>query len=141
MTLVLSFCQKWRSVRKNVKVNAFYKSHLKAAPGWNWLKIKLKQRNTLRLNFFKSIPFDHPRYHPKILKKNQKCAKVNFNRIMWLIKVARVVNLKLAFTERFFYNLIILIKLCKTPYLHLDNALLFPRNQLNCLKIENSDEL
>ena len=48
---------------------------------------------------------------------------------MWLIKVARVVNLKLAFTYRFFYNLIILIMFCKTPYLHLDNALLFPRNQ------------
>ena len=34
----------------------------------------------------------------------------------WL-KVARVVNLKLAFTEWFFYNLVILIKLCKIRYL------------------------
>ena len=48
--------------------------------------------------------------------------------------VARVVNLKLAFIERFFYNLVILIKLCKVRYLHLHKAPLFPRNQVICLK-------
>ena len=32
-------------------------------------------------------------------------------------KVARVVNLKLAFTDKFFYNLVVLIKLCKIRYL------------------------
>ena len=50
------------------------------------------------------------------------------------IKVARVVNLKLAFTEWSFYDLIILIKLYKIRYLNLDKALLFPRNQIFCLK-------
>ena len=32
-------------------------------------------------------------------------------------KVARVVNLKLVFTDKFFYNLVVLIKLCKIRYL------------------------
>ena len=50
------------------------------------------------------------------------------------IKVARVVNLKLAFTGWFFYNLIILIKLYKIRYVNLNKALLFPRNQVICLK-------
>ena len=49
-------------------------------------------------------------------------------------KVARMVNLKLTFTEWFFYNLIILIKLYKIWYLNLDKAILFPRNQVICLK-------
>ena len=34
----------------------------------------------------------------------------------------------------FFCNLLILIKLYKIPYLNLDKALLFPRNQAICLK-------
>ena len=50
-------------------------------------------------------------------------------------KVARVVKLKLAFMEWFFYNLVILNKLNKIGYLNLDKALLFPRNQVICLKI------
>ena len=50
-----------------------------------------------------------------------------------LIKVARMVNLKLVFTDWFFYNLT-LIKLCKIRYLNLDKSLLFPRNQIICLK-------
>ena len=33
-------------------------------------------------------------------------------------KVARVVNLKLAFTDNFFYNLVVLIKLYKIRYLN-----------------------
>ena len=52
----------------------------------------------------------------------------------FLFKVARVVDLKLVFTEWFFYNLVILIKLCKIWYLNLDKALLFLRNQVICLK-------
>ena len=50
------------------------------------------------------------------------------------VKMVRVVNLKLAFTDWFFYNLIILIKLSKIRYLNLYKALLFPRNQVICLK-------
>ena len=51
-----------------------------------------------------------------------------------LSKVAHMVNLKLAFMDWFFYNLIILIKLCQIWYLNLDEALLFLRNQVICLK-------
>ena len=50
------------------------------------------------------------------------------------LKVACVVDLKLAFTDCFFYNLIILIKLYKIWYLNLGKALLFPRNQVIYLK-------
>ena len=50
------------------------------------------------------------------------------------IKVARLVNSKLDFTKWFFYNLVILIKLYKIRYQNLDKALLFPRNQVICLK-------
>ena len=57
---------------------------------------------------------------------------------IWLIstriKVARVVNFKLAFKDWLFYNLIILIKLCKIWYLNLVKTLLFPRNQVIFLK-------
>ena len=49
-------------------------------------------------------------------------------------KVARVIKLKLAFIERFFYNLAILIKLYRIRYLNLDKVLLFPGNQAICLK-------
>ena len=51
-----------------------------------------------------------------------------------LIKVARVVTLKLAFKEWFFYNLVLLIKLCKIGYLNWDKVLLFPRNHVICFK-------
>ena len=51
-----------------------------------------------------------------------------------IIKVVCMVNLKLAFTEWFFYNLVILMKLCKIWYLNLDKALLFLRNQVICQK-------
>ena len=44
------------------------------------------------------------------------------------------VNTKLAFTDRFFYNSIILIKKRKICYLNLGKALLFPKNQAICLK-------
>ena len=50
------------------------------------------------------------------------------------LKVDHVVNLKLAFTDWFFCNLIILIRLCKIRYLNLDKALLFPGNQVIFLK-------
>ena len=49
------------------------------------------------------------------------------NRRAYVLKVALVVNLKLAFTEWFFYNSIILIKLWKIRYLNLDKALSFSR--------------
>ena len=39
----------------------------------------------------------------------------------------------------FYYDLIMLLKWCKTPYKNLDKALLFARNQVFCLK--NFDEL
>ena len=50
------------------------------------------------------------------------------------LRATRAVNSKLAFTQSFFYSLIILIKLCKIRYLKLDKALIFPRNQVICLK-------
>ena len=50
------------------------------------------------------------------------------------VKVACVVNLKLAFTDWFFHNFVILIKSYKIRYLNLDKALLFPRNQAICLR-------
>ena len=50
------------------------------------------------------------------------------------VKVTRVVKLKLAVMESFFYNLVILIKLNKIRYLSLDKALLFPRTQAICRK-------
>ena len=57
--------------------------------------------------------------------------------------MACVVRLKLAFIGVIFYSLIILIKLYKIRYLTnlADKALLFPRNQAICLKIENFNEL
>ena len=51
------------------------------------------------------------------------------------LKVAWVVKIKLFFMDRFNYNLIILIKWCKTPHRNLDKALLFLRNQTFFLKI------
>ena len=48
--------------------------------------------------------------------------------------MARVVKLKLAFMEWFFYNLVILIKLYKIRHLNLNKALLFPRSQATCRK-------
>ena len=64
------------------------------------------------------------------------CSPVNLLHIFRtpFLKVARMVNLELAFTNWIFYNLIILIKSCKIQYLNLDKALLFPRNQVLCLK-------
>ena len=50
------------------------------------------------------------------------------------IKVVRVVNLKLDFTDYCFYNLVVLIKLCKIRYRNYGRPLLFPRNQVFCLK-------
>ena len=55
-------------------------------------------------------------------------------RFIRILRLNCVVNLKLAFTECFFYNLIILIKLCKIRDLHLDKALLFPGNQVTYLE-------
>ena len=53
---------------------------------------------------------------------------------LFQVKVARVVKLKLAVMEWFFYNLVILIKLYKIWYLNSDETILFPRNQAFCLK-------
>ena len=41
-----------------------------------------------------------------------------FCNVLQMIKVARVVNLKLVFTDWFLYNLVILIKYCKIRYLN-----------------------
>ena len=49
-------------------------------------------------------------------------------------KLYPVNQLQLDFTDWFVYNLVILIKLCKTRYLNLEKTLLFPRNQVICLK-------
>ena len=55
---------------------------------------------------------------------------------VWIIRPpAPVVKLNLAFMEWSFYNLVIIIRLYKIRYLHLDEALFFPR------KIGNFDEL
>ena len=54
--------------------------------------------------------------------------------IFLYFKVARVAYIKLGFTGKLFYNLIILIKQCKIQWLNLDKALLFPRNQAICMK-------
>ena len=56
------------------------------------------------------------------------------NELRVSFKVTRVVDLKLVFTEWFFYDSIILIKLYKIRYLNLDKAPLFPRNLVICLK-------
>ena len=45
-----------------------------------------------------------------------------------------MVNIKLGFMDWFLYYFIILIKECKIPYKTLDNALLFSRNEVLCLK-------
>ena len=56
-------------------------------------------------------------------------------------KVARVINIKLIFTDWSFFDLIILIKYCKIWYLKSDKALLFYEKPGYVLKIENSDEV
>ena len=71
-----------------------------------------------------------------ISKYSKKVASIKFIYLYWgHVKVAGVVRLKLAFMEWFLYNLVILIKLYKIRYP--DKALLFPRNQAICMKIEN----
>ena len=57
-----------------------------------------------------------------------------FGHVEKRLKMARMVNLRLAFTEWVFYSLVILIKLCKIWYLNLYKALLLTRNQVICLK-------
>ena len=54
--------------------------------------------------------------------------------IIFSIKLACVVKLKLTSMEWFLYNLVILIKLNKIQYINLDKALLFLRNQAICQK-------
>ena len=72
----------------------------------------------LSLAFLASCFSTWPKYQDKNL---------NILRARRAIKVARVVNLKLVFTEWFFCNLVILIKLYKIRYLNLDKALSFLR--------------
>ena len=69
-----------------------------------------------------------------LLKKYVWLILYHRNWFPYVLKVARVVKLKLAFMEWFFYNLVIIIKLYKIWHLNLDKALLFPRNQATCLK-------
>ena len=69
------------------------------------------------------------------MNKSLTCAHLKTSQLRnKYLKVAREINLKLTFTDRFFKNLIILIKLCKIRYLNLDKTLLFPRNQVICLR-------
>ena len=58
-----------------------------------------------------------------------------------MFKVARVVNSKLAFMDWSFYNLIILIMLCKIRCLNYNKALLISEIKLFVWKIENFDKL
>ena len=48
----------------------------------------------------------------------QNTQEKSLNKIQRTIKVAHVVNLILVFMGQFFYNLVILIKLCKSRYLN-----------------------
>ena len=68
------------------------------------------------------------------LLKKETLAKLFSCEFGEIFKVTYVFNLKLVFTEWFFYNLVIQIKLHKMRYLNLDKALLFPRKQVICLK-------
>ena len=51
-----------------------------------------------------------------------------------IIRVARLVNIKLSFTDQLFCNLIMLINWCKIQYLNLEKALVLPRSQIICLE-------
>ena len=62
-------------------------------------------------------------------KKIKKCRERTSK-----IKVARVVNSKLTFTDKFFYSLIILTELCKIRYRNWNKPLLFQSNHVICLK-------
>ena len=73
-------------------------------------------------------------YTPKTQENHSLLIISGCKGMKYWLKVARVANLKLAFMEWFFYNLVIVIKLCKIQYLNLDKALLFLRNQAICLK-------
>ena len=64
-----------------------------------------------------------------VWQKLQTPTQVFFCKFCKLFEVASVVNLKLAFTVLFIYNLIIQIKLYKIQYLNLGKSLLLPRNQ------------
>ena len=55
--------------------------------------------------------------------------------VFWFFKVACVVKIKLFFSDWLYYNLTILIKECKVSYKNLDEALLFSKNHVFCLKI------
>ena len=86
-------------------------------------------KKTCRCVLFSISPLNVPFLEEvtKNVHENQYCTWV-------LYKVVCVVNLKLAFTDWFFYNLIILIKPYKIWYRNLDKALLFPRYQIICVK-------
>ena len=86
------------------------------------------KKNLSMCSFFdKSIKCTLLEEVTKNVHENQYCTWV-------LYRVVCVVNLKLAFTDWFFYNLIILIKPYKIRYRNLDKALLFPRYQIICVK-------
>ena len=54
----------------------------------------------------------------EVLNKEVFLVTVDFEKAFDSVKVARLVNLKLVFTDKFFYNLVILIKLYKIWYLN-----------------------
>ena len=63
---------------------------------WNWLKIKQKLSNTLRLNFcyLKIKLFVHPPEDPKIIGHILKKQGISYNRIIWLIIKKRRLTVK-----------------------------------------------
>ena len=68
------------------------------------------------------------------LKQTNLVSKSGFYNKQTNFKVARVVNIKLGFTDQLFCNLIMLIKWWKFQYLNLDEALVFLRNHAIYLK-------
>ena len=62
--------------------------------------------------------------------KKETPTQIFFHELCEVFKVARVINLKQDFTEWFFNNLVIIIKLYKIRYLSLNKALLFQSTRL-----------
>ena len=92
--------------------------------------MKFIRRHWKNLNFIKQMNLsDKTILSWKLLEQWQIMLLSNKS-----LKVARVVNLKLAFTDWFCYNLIVPIKLCKIRNLNLDKTVLFLTNQVISLK-------
>ena len=98
--------------------------------------LQFKSLISIAIQLKESISY-FPRKILSLDKQTRKeCCKVLLNHTIssTSLKVARVVNIKLGFTNELFYNLIMLNKWRKIQYLNLDKALAFARNQVVCLK-------